>query len=235
MDSNASDSRRKRLLTAAAIVALLAVSAGVFGGMYVLARKGAFDSLLGLTPTPFVVAPTRTATATLAPTLPSPLLETATSTAVVASTLTPRSTTPTQPITMAPTGTADLLATDTPEPTPSPTVTATADPGVGTFLVEYRGCDPRGSDIGIVKGQIFDRDGKVIAGAEVRVQLDGWDYDQPAISNGEGWYEFYLQKGLQVKIVSLRIEGKEMALAGNEDQVFLAQIGCFEHVNLRQQ
>jgi len=238
MGANPGDVRRQRLLTTAAIIALLAVAVGVFGGMYALARAGTFDALLGRTPTRVVAALTRTPTATSLPPTAATASEAATPshTLALVATMTPRSTAPVRTLTLASTGTLVAPPSATPEPSPSdsPTPTATADPRVGQFRVEYLGCDPRGSDIGIVKGQIFDAGGKVVAGAEVRVQLDGWNYDQPAISNGDGWYEFYLQKGLKVRIVSLRIEGQEMALAANRDQEFLAQGCCFEYVNLRQ-
>jgi hypothetical protein len=215
-----------------ALLALVAVAAGAFGGMYALARQGVFDDLLRrrtatvvvIAPPTATVAPTVTPTFTLRPTLQ------------IVATLTLRQPSPPAGSATAPAQTATPRApTASPTATLSPTPVVTANPLAGKYRVEYLGCDPRGSDIGIVKGQIFDRAGGIVAGAEVRVQLDDWAYDQPAISNGDGWYEFYLQKGLKVKIVSLRIGGEDMPLAGREDQVFLAQAGCFEYVNLRQQ
>ena len=212
------------VVTALVLLALLAVAAGVFLGTYALARRGTFDALLRKrTPTVVVIVftpspvPTATPTRALSPT------------PVLIATLTPKTTAP------VPTLTIVLTPSSSPTPTVSPSPQPTVNPLAGSFVLEYLGCDPRGSDIGIVKGQIFDSAGSIIVGAEVRIQLDDWAYDQPAVSNGEGWYEFYLQKGLKVKIVSLQINGEEMTLVGNEDQVFLSQGGCFEHVNLRQQ
>jgi len=211
-------------------LALVAAAAGAFYGMYTLARRGTFDALLQRrTPTQVVVVSVPLPSATLAPTrTPSP-------TAVLVATITPRPVSSTTAVVVAPTLTLLLTATSSPTATASPTQQPTTDSKAGKYVVTYLGCDPRGSDIGIVKGQIIDNKGRLVVGAEVRISLDGWPYDQPAVSNGEGWYEFYLQKGLKVKIVSLRINGEEMPLLGHEDQVFLSQGGCFEHVDLLQQ
>jgi hypothetical protein len=217
-------------LTILVALALVAVAAGVFASAYALARRGTFDALLRhRTPTVVAVLTQRPPTPTVRP------AHTVSPTSALAPTMTPKQTTPSSVTPPAPTSTAVLAATSSPTPTVSPTPQPTADPRTGKFLVTYLGCDPRGSDIGIVKGQILDSRGKILVGAEVRITLDDWTYDQPAVSNGEGWYEFYLQKGLKVKIASLRINGAEMPLLGEQDQVFLSQGGCFEHVNLVQQ
>lgn len=231
MNLSSDDTGRQRVTTALAILALVVVAAGIFTLMYLLARGGTFDALLRGTPTAQVAAPTRTATPPAAP------ASTSTPTLRLVATATLRPLTATAVATASPGLTALITPTLWPTATVSPTASPTATPeaAVERYRIEYLGCDPRGSDIGIVKGQVFDRDGKVIAGAEVRVSLDGWAYDQPAISNGQGWYEFYLQKGLKVKITSLRVGGQDVALVGNAEAEFLAQGGCFEYVNLRQE
>ena len=89
------------------------------------------------------------------------------------------------------------------------------DPLAGRYLVEYLGCERHGSGVGTVKGRILDRQGNVVAGAEVRITLNGWPYDTPVRSNEAGWYEFYLDKDLKVKIESLRIEGREIVTQHN--------------------
>jgi hypothetical protein len=222
---------RHRVTTALAILALILVAAGIFTLMYLLARGGTFDALLRGTPTTQVVVLTRTATP---PAVPA---STSTPTLQLVATATLRPLTATAVATASPGLTAVIMPTFRPTATVSPTAspTAVAEAAVERYRIEYLGCDPRGSDIGIVKGQVFDRNGKVIAGAEVRVSLDGWAYDQPAISNDQGWYEFYLQKGLKVKITSLRMDGQDVVLVGNAEAEFLAQGGCFEYVNLRQE
>ena len=105
----------------------------------------------------------------------------------------------------------------------------------GAYAVEYLGCIKHGSGTGTVKGQVFDRQGDIVVGAEIRVTLNDWTYDRPGITNTDGWYEFYLDKDLKVKIVSLRIRGQEMPLVGHEDLVARSQGGCYEKINFREQ
>ena len=125
-----------------------------------------------------------------------------------------------------------------PSETPQPISTATLTPlssHPGQYLIEYIGCIQHGSSVGVVKGVIYDRDGNVIPDAEVHITLDGWPYDRPARSNGAGWYEFYLNNDLDVRIVRLVIRGEEVPLAGHEDLVLHTRPGCFEQANIRQQ
>lgn len=208
-----------------AALLLIAIGAATFWGAFQLARSGLLDSILG-TPLPPATS-TPPAQASHLPTqsvAPSP-----TERAVTATLQATESPTPTI---LPATATSTPSATLTSEPTV--TSTATDRASAGSFRVEYEGCISHGSGIGTVKGVVYDRKGGVIPGAVVRITLDGYPYDQPAISNSAGWYEFYLEKGLKVQIVSLEIQGREVPLLGQE-QEFESQGGCFEHVNLRQQ
>ena len=223
-EEDRSQHSEKRLALITALAALITVAVVFLGGAWFLTRSGLLDALLGAATPPPDTGGT--------PTLLS-LVQTRQPTAPPIVTATPRQTMTTSQPTLTPTPLAPAATpSPTPSSTPSPTATPT-DPLAGKFVVEYKGCTPHGSNQGTVKGQIFDRNGDIIVGAEVRITLNGWAYDQPARSNGAGWYEFYLQNDLKVKIVSLRINGQEMPLAGN-DLEFKAQGGCFEYVNLRQ-
>jgi len=215
----------QRPLLILAIVALTVVVVAACVGIFLLYRVGAFDKLLAATtpePTATSVPATAAATATGTP-LPTILVVTAT---------------PKKPTAVPTTPAATLAPTITPAasltPAPPATPTEEAGPLAGTFTIEYLGCEPHGSDIGSVKGQVFDRDGNIIPNAYVWITLNGWSYDTPARSNEAGWYEFFLEKGLKVQIVSVVINGEEVELVGNEDLEFKAQGGCFEHVNIRE-
>lgn len=205
---------------------LIVIGVSAFWGAFQLARSGLLDSILGTPPAP-------AATSTLPPQLSRlPTQPVASSPTVLVPTSTSQATDSPTATELPATATSTPPATLTPEPTVTPT--ATDRPSTGSFRVEYLGCISHGSGIGTVKGVVYDSKGGVIPGAEVRVTLDGYPYDQPAISNGAGWYEFYLEKDLKVRIASLRIQGREVPLLGQELE-FESQGGCFEHVNLRQQ
>jgi len=213
-----------------ALVALVAVALALCGGTYFLYQSGAFDTLLSREP----AAEAEITQVAAGSTPPEPTTP-AEPTARLIVTATP-GTYATRPLpTREPTQALAPTATPFPSLTPSPTLTEPADPLAGKYLVEYLGCKAHGSSVGTVKGRVLDRQGNIVVGAEIRVTLNGWPYDTPARSNEAGWYEFYLDKGLKVKIASLRIHGQEVPLAGHEDQEFKSQAGCFEHVNLRQQ
>ncbi|MGC9360462.1 MAG: hypothetical protein ACP5G7_08840 [Anaerolineae bacterium] len=214
-----------RPLLIIAIVALVVVVVAACIGIFLLYRVGAFDELLAAT-TPEPTATSIPPTVAVTPTdTPQPTI------LVVTATPNPTAVPTTPAVTLAPTITA--LASATPELSATPT--EESGPLAGTFTIEYLGCEPHGSDIGSVKGQVFDSEGNVIPDAYVWITLNGWPYDTPARSNGAGWYEFFLEKGLKVKIVSVVIAGEEVELVGNEDLEFKAQGGCFEHVNIREQ
>ncbi len=223
----------QRPLLIVAVVALTVMLVAACVGVFVLYRMGAFDELLAGTPPD----PTATATAPAA-TLESVATETPLPT-ILAVTATPRieAATRTPAITAAVTLAPTITPAVSPTPAETTTVTPTEEPSplAGRFAVEYLGCEPHGSDIGSVKGQVFDQDGNVLPNAYVWITLNGWPYETPARSNEAGWYEFFLEKGLKVKIVSMVVDGEEVELIGHEDLEFKAQGGCFEHVNLRQQ
>jgi len=220
-----------RTVLAIALVTLIIVGAVVFGGMFLLARRGALATLLG---EPTAAGESQ---ATPAPTWTSIPGAAAQPTAPLLITATPRFPTVTPAGAVQQATLAALTPTAGASPTPAETVTPTATgnaASVGGYRVEYMGCTKHASNTGTVKGQVFDRQGRVVVGAEVFISIDDWAYDKSAVSNGEGWYEFYLQKGQRVKIRALRIKGADMALAG-ADQEFKARGGCFEYVNLRGQ
>lgn len=221
----------RRPLLIVAVVALTVMLVAACAGIFVRYRMGAFDELLASsTPEPTATVPPPTIE-TMATDTPPPTILVVTATPQTAAT------TPTAAATLAVT----LAPTITPAFSPTPEGTTTAppteetSPAAGRFAIEYLGCEPHGSDIGSVKGQVFDRDGNVLPNAYVWITLNGWPYDTPARSNEAGWYEFFLEKGLKVQIVSMVIDGEEVELVGHQDLEFKAQGGCFEHVNLRQQ
>ena len=209
------------------VFALILLGAFVFITMFSLAKNGVFDSWL-VTPTPLVpptIRMTQSPPATAQPLVtqtpaPTETRQEPTTTELPASTAT-------HTLTPSP------AATATPKNTPTPT--ETLNPLSGKYQVEYIGCIKHGSSQGTVKGQVFDQYGQVIAGAQVFIALNDWEWDQPAISNGAGWYEFYVDNDLKIRIVRMVIDGQEVPLVGHEDQEFKSQGGCFEHVNLRQQ
>lgn len=214
----------QRPLLIIAVVALTVVVIAACIGLFLLYRMGAFDDWVAMaTPEPTETSAPPTVVATPTDTPPPTIL-------VVTATPKPTIVATTPAVTLAPTNTPAT------PPTPEPTATSTEEPSplAGRFTIEYLGCEPHGSDIGSVKGQVFDREGNVIPNAYVWITLNGWPYDTPARSNEAGWYEFFLEKGLKVKIVSMVIDGQEVELVGHEDLEFKAQGGCFEHVNLRQ-
>ncbi|WP_346862038.1 carboxypeptidase-like regulatory domain-containing protein [uncultured Draconibacterium sp.] len=205
-------------LAALIIVIMVVVTLG-----YLIYREGALDAILGTRATTAtatgVAGAETTLTNTLIPTLtPQPTQNGLVATATLVPTLTPY-VVPTQVSTLAP------LPTNTPTP----------DPLEGYYVVEYNGCIEHGSSQGTVKGQVFDRENNVVAGASVYITIDDWYYDVPATTNAQGWYEFYVENNTDIQIAKLVIGGEEMPLTGNENQVFHAQAGCYENVNLRQQ
>jgi hypothetical protein len=212
-------SEHRRMLTVA-IVALLLAMLALCWGVWTLYRLGAFGPKGGSAAA--AIASTSAPTPKAA-TTPTPMRRASMTPVALASTLLP---------TLEPLRPATAIPTETPTPNSSPA--GMADPGEGAYGVEYLGCIKHGSGTGTVKGRVFDRQGNIVVGAEVRITLNDWTYDTPGRTNTDGWYEFYLDKGLKVKIVSLRIQGQEMPLVGHEDLVVKSQGGCYENVNLRQ-
>jgi len=209
-------------LLVVAIVALVLAVIALAWGIRTLARLGAFERLDGQTAAPPAVTsmPVPTTGST-----PQQAFTTAVAPAALVDTPLP---------TLQPLRLRTAVSTSVPTPTASPSPVGAPDPRQGPYEVEYLGCIKHGSGRGTVKGQVYDRQGNVVVRAEVRVTLNDWTYDTPGVTNEAGWYEFYLDNGLQVKIVSLRIQGQEVPLAGHEDLIVKAQSGCYENVNLRQ-
>jgi len=130
-----------------------------------------------------------------------------------------------------PTATPRPAATPTPLPTYSPT------PVQRTFKLIYRQCIPHGLGLGSVKGQIFDRNGRAIAGAKVRIKINGYDWQSPAnpaTSNAEGWYEWVLEVDQRVQFVELIVDGKSVPFSSPGFEV-KAQGGCFQRVDFVEQ
>jgi len=130
-----------------------------------------------------------------------------------------------------PTATALPAATPTPLPTHSPT------PIQRTFELVYRQCIPHGLGLGSVKGQIFDRNGRTIPGAKVRITINGYEWQSaanPATSNGEGWYEWVLEVDQKVQFVELIVDGESVPFSSPGFEV-KAQGGCFQRVDFVEQ
>jgi hypothetical protein len=88
-----------------------------------------------------------------------------------------------------------------------------------------------------VKGQVFDKKGAVIAGAKVRITIDGYDWKSdanPATTNGDGWYEWILQIGQKVKFAELIVDGQAVSFSPTDLEV-KATGGCFERVDFIEQ
>jgi len=105
------------------------------------------------------------------------------------------------------------------------------------FVIEYHGCVGHGSQLGSVKGQIFDKHGRIIQGAAVTIGIDGGRWDDPAnpaVTNQDGWYEWWLGVGQRISFLRLDIEGVTAHFGPKPFEV-VTQAGCFQHVNFREQ
>lgn len=144
---------------------------------------------------------------------------------------------PTEAPPPSPTASSTATPTSTPTPDVSSTPTPTPTPPRGTFQLLYRGCIPHGQSLGSVKGQVFDRTGAVIAGARVRITIDGYDWQSdanPATTNVDGWYEWILAVGQKIKFVELVVDGKPVLFSPQELEVTTTS-GCFQRVDFAQQ
>ncbi len=129
------------------------------------------------------------------------------------------------------------ISTELPTPTPSLTPTQKATPPQPTFKLVYRECIPHGLSLGSVKGQVFDKKGKVIPGAKVRIMINDYEWESeanPATTNSEGWYEWILEPGQRVKFVELIVAGQSVPFSPRDFEVE-ATGGCFQRVDFEQQ
>lgn len=139
------------------------------------------------------------------------------------------------PTEAGPSATLAPAATATPAQSPAPLATPTLPQRV--FKLVYRGCTPHAQELGSVKGQVFDKKGAVIAGAKVRISIDGYDWKSdanPATTNGDGWYEWILQVGQKVKFVELMVGGQPVSFSPTDLEVKTTG-GCFQRVDFIQQ
>ncbi|NLD71747.1 MAG: hypothetical protein GX649_03400 [Chloroflexi bacterium] len=223
MSDSTQNAQRVRIAFIGALVALLAVTAGVCAGAYRVYQQGALSAVLGGNGRRAMLLATPTPPPTEAPPTEAPTPEPGALADPTAEPLPEESATP--------------EASETPSrvPTPAPTATdtPTPDPLAGSYSVEYAGCiTPGGST---VKGRVFDRDGQIVVGARVYVSLDDWLYDVPGATNDSGWYEFYLTNGQTVQIERLVIDGRDQPLAveGEAAEGVPVRPDCFQELNLQ--
>jgi len=125
-------------------------------------------------------------------------------------------------------------------PTRLPTVTVTPPTPAPTkkFFIDYKGCQPHASNLGSVKGQVFDAQGNVIPGAQVEIWIDGQYWDDPANparANVEGWYEWVLGTDQMVRFVGLYIDGQPVPFESEPDPFeVVAKGGCFQRIDFRE-
>lgn len=141
------------------------------------------------------------------------------------------------------TATPSLFASPSPTtsevPTPVATSTPTSEPTPiqRTFMLVYRECIPPGLALGSVKGQVFDKAGRVIPGAKVRITIDGYEWQSdanPATTNSAGWYEWILEVGQKVQFVELIVDGRSVPFSPQGFEV-KASGGCFQQVDFIEQ
>jgi len=129
-------------------------------------------------------------------------------------------------------GDFEALPTREPDGTPVPVV-----PQRNVFAIEYLGCKSHAMTLGSVKGQIFDRQGNIMPGAQVEIWIDGARWNNaanPATANQDGWYEWILGLNQTVRFVALYVDGRQVTLSPQFLDV-PTRSGCFQHVNFRQQ
>jgi len=105
------------------------------------------------------------------------------------------------------------------------------------FTIEYHGCVGHGSTLGSVKGQVFDKQGRVIQGAAVKIGIGGNEWNDPAnpaVTNEDGWYEWNLGVGQSVSFLQLYVQGQPVSFAPKPFEVQTIS-GCFQHVDFREQ
>lgn len=109
-----------------------------------------------------------------------------------------------------------------------------------TFYLDDRGVTGIGASTPVVKGQVFDRDGSVLADgrAQVGMTFDGVflttaGLRNPLPTNPAGWYEAYVGRGQRIRIVSLIVDGQEVRLE-NADREWQAEASRWWHVDIRE-
>jgi hypothetical protein len=140
------------------------------------------------------------------------------------------------PVPPTPTSTPTPTLTPVPTSTPRPTATPSPVPR-DRYLVEYLECEPHNAGLGSVKGQVFDREGNIIQGAQVEIWIGGVPWDSPAhpaTTNQDGWFEWVLSLDQTVQFHALYVNGREADMDPADFEVKTIS-GCFQHVNLRQQ
>ena len=102
------------------------------------------------------------------------------------------------------------------------------------FSLIYKGCIGHNLRLGSVKGQVFDRNGRVIVNAYVEILVEGQaGVVPPARTNEQGWYEWILRPGQKVRFVSLTVNGRRVSFSPPNFEVE-AKSGCFQRVDFVQ-
>jgi len=102
------------------------------------------------------------------------------------------------------------------------------------YTLDARGCIAHDMQLGQVKGQVFDREGKVVVNAVVTITIDGQaGVVPPGRTNEAGWYEFNLKDGQTARFVALEVAGQPAAFAPPNYEV-KARSGCYQRVDFRQ-
>ena len=182
-------------------------------------------------------APTVTPSVTPTPLPPTPVPPSATPTASATPTPPPPTPTPT----VSPTATLSPTPAPTPTRTRVPTVTPTYTPTIPPVLpwaVLDKATSTIPLDRPVVKGQVRDRYGQLMTNgrAMVGITVNG-DYRStkqfrnPAPTNAEGWYEFYIQPKQYIQIITLFIDGEEVSLYATSKSWWAVE-GQWWHVDL---
>ena len=105
------------------------------------------------------------------------------------------------------------------------------------FVIEYHGCVDHYSQLGSVKGRVFDKDGRIIQGAAVTIGIGGGVWDDPAnpaVTNEDGWYEWWLGVDQRISFLQLDIKGVRAQFAPKPFEV-TTYSACFQHIDFREQ
>ena len=139
------------------------------------------------------------------------------------------------------------IQTPTPSPTSTHTTTPSATPTVeaatwSVFYHSYKGLfhvNGTWQSIGVVKGRVLDRYGNPIPGARVRIAIEGsvWDNPaNPATTNPEGWYEFFLGVGQRVSFVEITVPGRHAKISDSALRFTVrTQAESYHHVDFIEQ